>query len=532
MGSADPRAPKQLYISLGIGEIVISDQPAVVSTVLGSCISVCIYSIHGTIGGINHFVLPKDPMAKAAAADYLRYGNTSTRTLIETILETPGVLARDLRAKIIGGASIRGPGLVSGEIGEHNQNMAKKLLSEFGIKIVASDVGGRQGRKIFFYTASGKLRVSPVGEISEKAILKIAPTPLASKALPEKKPKRKRVLIVDDSKTVREMLKLVFGQDPELEVAAMAASAREADAILKSQAIDVMTLDIHMPEMDGIAYLTKLMSTRPMPVVMLTALSMEDGGEVLRALELGAVDYIQKPRMAELPLLAPQICEKIKAAASAHIRAGRISESRTRAVKCTQRTSGRPLVAIGASTGGTQALQEVLLQLSPDIPPIVIVQHIPPVFSKAYADRLNSICPFEVKEAADGDQVLAGRVLIAPGAMQMRIVQDGYGFRVKVEDGPPVNRHKPSVDVLFDSVAKLAKGKAIGIILTGMGADGARGMKAMKEQGCQTIAQDEKSSVVFGMPREAIQLGAVDHICDLSDIAKKLESLLSGTKSR
>ncbi|RZA10506.1 MAG: chemotaxis response regulator protein-glutamate methylesterase, partial [Proteobacteria bacterium] len=240
-------------------------------------------------------------------------------------------------------------------------------------------------------------------------------------------------------------------------------------------------------------------------------------------LDLGAVDYIQKPKLSDLAVLGPVICEKVKAAANAHVR----KKVKTFVAKAKSsgavQSRGQHIIAIGASTGGTVALTEVLTALPAEIPPIVIVQHIPPVFSKAFAERLNTLCPFEVKEAEDGDEVLSGRVLIAPGGKQMELVNTGGRYIVAINDSEPVNRHKPSVDYLFDSVAKVVKGKALGIILTGMGADGAKGMLALKQSGCFTVAQDEKSCVVYGMPKEAVKLGGVDQSADLDRIASIIE---------
>ncbi|MCM2322678.1 MAG: chemotaxis response regulator protein-glutamate methylesterase [Oligoflexia bacterium] len=343
-------------------------------------------------------------------------------------------------------------------------------------------------------------------------------------------PRKRRVLIVDDSAAVRKVLIHVFKTDPELEVVGAAESANGVEKMIDELRPDVITLDINMPGMDGITFLRQILPRKPVPVVMISSLSMEDGDQVLRALELGAVDYIQKPSFGELETVAPQITERVKAASLARLDQRRLGGAHAP-------DSPRPLtdqaldpsiiVAMGASTGGTEALRNVLCRLPAAIPPIVIVQHIPAVFSAAFAKRLNDLCPFEVKEAADGDLLQPGRVLIAPGGYQMRVKGKGP-FRVQVTDEAPVNRHKPSVDVLFDSVAEAISGKSsIGVILTGMGGDGSRGMLKMRENGSRTIAQDEASCVVFGMPKEAIRLGGAETVLPLHDIPGQLVQWLT-----
>lgn len=329
-----------------------------------------------------------------------------------------------------------------------------------------------------------------------------------------------RVLIVDDSKTIRELLRQSICASEDFDVVGAASSAEEADAMIPKLKPDVMTLDIHMPGMDGVTYLERRQVAKKLPVVMISSVSREDGDPVLRALELGAIDYIKKPTMTELESLAPLIREKLRAAASARLQPTERLSRRNQAV------SGNfaqiSLIAMGASTGGTEALKDVLTRLPSSIPPILIVQHIPPVFSAAFAQRLDSLCPFEVKEAGHGDEVRAGRVLISPGGRHMRIENSGTGFVVRLSDEQPVNRHRPSVDVLFDSVARLVGRKAVGVLLTGMGTDGAKGLLNMRNAGARTLAQNEESCVVFGMPKEAQRIGAAQEVCALDEIAEKI----------
>jgi len=293
---------------------------------------------------------------------------------------------------------------------------------------------------------------------------------------------------------------------------------------------------MNMPHKDGCQVLEDIIPKYRTPTVMITALAKEEGTQVLRALELGAVDYIQKPSMGELESMQGLINEKILIAASVKVRAqGVLKTAPLKAQQTKQKASSQfsRMIAIGSSTGGTEALKHILTDLPANIPPIVIVQHIPANFSKALAERLNTLCAFEVKEAEDGDLVLAGRAIIAPGGKHIELVRQGSDLKVRVLDTPAVNRHKPSVDVLFDSVAKHVGASAIGVILTGMGNDGAKGLLKMKNLGSETIAQDEESCVVFGMPREAIAIGAAQFVEPLNGIAKLLlKRLEDGTSKR
>ncbi|MBC7692119.1 MAG: chemotaxis response regulator protein-glutamate methylesterase [Methylotenera sp.] len=351
--------------------------------------------------------------------------------------------------------------------------------------------------------------------MSQSARLRLS-TPAAAVA-----ERPKKVLVVDDSKTIRELLTKILSSDPELQVVACAELPSQVEDLIRRHQPDVITLDIHMPEMDGVTLLRQYLPKYPVPTVMITSISMEESTQVLTALESGAVDYIQKPSFQELARVAPLIIEKVKTAAQVRLktRAQLLSSKSSTVRHASQMYQDGMIVAIGSSTGGTEALKVVLTQLPEKIPPILVVQHIPAVFSKAFADRLNQLCPFEVKEAQDGDEVLPNQVLIAPGGLQMSLIRSGPGLRVKIEDSAPVNRHKPSVDVLFDSVAELVGKRAVGVILTGMGADGSKGLLKMRNAGARTIAQDQESCVVFGMPAEAIKLGAACEVHSLNVIS-------------
>ena len=354
--------------------------------------------------------------------------------------------------------------------------------------------------------------------------------------------RRIRVLIVDDSALVRRILSELLAADPQMEVVGTATDAYVAREKIKQLNPDVITLDVEMPKMDGLTFLRNLMRLRPMPVVMVSSLT-EHGAEItLDALAVGAVDYLPKPKIdlaATLGDYAEELCAKIKAAAQARVRryssenalAGTVPPRYSADAVLPKtappqqfRTTDR-IIAIGASTGGTEAIKDVLVQLPADTPGVVIAQHIPKAFSTPFARRMDACCQMTVYEAQDGQQILPGHVYIAPGDRHLLVVRDGARYVCKLDDGQPVNRHKPSVDVLFRSVAQQAGRNAIGAILTGMGKDGAAGLKEMREAGSPTIAQDEATSVVWGMPREAVAIGAAVQVLGLHEIAARLHAL-------
>ncbi len=337
-----------------------------------------------------------------------------------------------------------------------------------------------------------------------------------------------RVLIVDDSAIVRKMLAEALAAEPDLEVVGTAPDPFVARDKILSLRPDVLTLDIEMPRMDGLTFLKKLMRFHPLPVIVISSLAQSSSQAALEALQCGAVEVLAKPggpySVGELKQDLPQ---KVRAAASARVGKAKpqLPVSTPAPPLVLSGASSSTVIAIGASTGGTEAIREVLTGLPANMPGILIVQHIPPVFSLAFANRLNDLCRLRVKEAADGDRVTAGLALIAPGNFHMTLRRSGGEYRVVIQGGPRVCYQRPSVDVLFESVAQVAKADAIGAILTGMGSDGAQGMLKMKRAGARTVAQDEASCVVFGMPREAIRAGAVDRIVPLDRVAAELTAL-------
>lgn len=340
-----------------------------------------------------------------------------------------------------------------------------------------------------------------------------------------------RVLVVDDSALMRQLISELLSQDPEIEVVGTAADPFVAREKILALNPDVLTLDVEMPRMDGLSFLEKLMAGRPMPVVMLSSLTDKGCQTTMRALELGAVDFVTKPKLdvvSGMSDLGDEIVDKVKYAAQAKVQ--RRKSTADRAVHSGNKpipssaliTSTHKVIAIGGSTGGTEALLEVLAAFPPDAPGVIAVIHMPEGFTKSYAQRLDRHCQISVKEAEDGDRILPGHALIAAGNFHMEAYRSGATYAVRVFSAPPVCRHRPSVDVLFRSCAKHFAANAVGAILTGMGNDGAAGLLAMHQAGATTFAQDEATSVVFGMPKEAIATGGVDETLPLHRIAPKL----------
>ena len=346
-----------------------------------------------------------------------------------------------------------------------------------------------------------------------------------------------RVLIVDDSASVRQVLSSILTESPGIEVMGTAGDAFAAARRLQNELPDVMILDIEMPGMDGLTFLRKIMAQRPIPVIICSTLTEAGSRTLFDAMEAGAVEVLPKPRVDTRNALmetADRLRHAVRAAAQAKLRprearpAMQVEKKLTADVIMPPPLPGRMkakterIVCIGISTGGTETLREVLEMLPANPPGIAVVQHMPEKFTAAFARRLNGICAMEIKEAEDGDEVTTGRVLIAPGNRHMLLQRAGQHYRVAIKDGPPVSRHRPSVDVLFRSAAQYAGGNALGIIMTGMGDDGARGLLEMRKAGARTLAQDEESCVVFGMPKEAIELGAAERVVKLSRVAQEI----------
>ncbi|MBP0591210.1 chemotaxis response regulator protein-glutamate methylesterase [Paraburkholderia sp. LEh10] len=359
-----------------------------------------------------------------------------------------------------------------------------------------------------------------------------------------------KVLCVDDSALIRSLMTEIINSQPDMTVVATAPDPLVARELIKQHNPDVLTLDVEMPRMDGLDFLEKLMRLRPMPVVMVSSLT-ERGSEItLRALELGAVDFVTKPKVGIRDGMldyAEKLADKVRAAARARVRQAAPAQHAAAAGHAggapaaqaapaplfnNPLVSTEKLIIVGASTGGTEAIREVLVPLPPDAPAVLIAQHMPPGFTKSFAQRLNGLCRITVKEAEHGERVLPGHAYIAPGHAHLLLARSGANYIAHLSDDPPVNRHRPSVDVLFRSAAQHAGKNAVGVILTGMGRDGAAGLLDMRKAGAYTLAQDEASCIVFGMPREAIAIGAADEIAPLSEMSRRVMGRLAAMGER
>ncbi|MGR3176356.1 MAG: protein-glutamate methylesterase/protein-glutamine glutaminase [Candidatus Scalindua sp.] len=364
--------------------------------------------------------------------------------------------------------------------------------------------------------------------------------------------KKIKVLIVDDSAVVRKILSSALSKYPDIEIVGTAPDPFIARNKIIQFKPDVLTLDVEMPRMDGITFLRKLMTHYPIPTIMVSSLTQEGCDATLKALEVGAIDFVAKPTSrlgSDVGDVIDELHTKIKHASRANIRAlhnpAGNSNNNNKSGRTVQPKTGIPdngqesrqnytvfkgthkIILIGASTGGTEALKEVLIRMPPNSPAIAIVQHMPEMFTKAFADRLDSLCAISVKEGKHGDRLIPGQAIIAPGNYHMGIKKCGAMYKVEMEQGPPIHHQRPAVDVLFDSAAKYVGPNAIGVLMTGMGDDGATGLLKMKKSGAGTIAQDEDSCVVFGMPKEAIKLGAADKIVSLHNIPNNIISLVN-----
>lgn len=364
-----------------------------------------------------------------------------------------------------------------------------------------------------------------------------------------------KVLIIDDSALIRQMLTKILNSTDDIEVVGTAADPYIAREKIKRLNPDVLTLDVEMPRMDGLAFLNNLMRLRPMPVVMVSALTQSGADTTLQALESGAVDFISKPQIdiaQTLDSYAEEIISKIRAAAHARLSSSATSTATVKAPKTPIKIAPKysadviisqtqtpkvyfkttdKIIAIGASTGGTEAIKTLLVKMPPDAPGVVISQHIPATFSRSFATRMNQISAMTVDEASQGTVILPGHVYIAPGSHHLLVERDGSRYICRLNEGNPVNRHRPSVDVLFRSVAQNVGPNAIGVILTGMGDDGAQGIKEMREAGAITVAQDEQTSVVWGMPGEAVKRGGIDYVLPIQEIAAKVLALCNNSKN-
>lgn len=493
------------------GEIKFSETPAKIITILGSCIAVCIYDVELKFGGMCHYYLPRAYNSVDHTTN--KYGKNAIPNLLKEF-KKKGSKKENLRAKIIGGGHVLDAVQESEtEVGKENIKIALELLHKFEIQIEGKKVGGFRGKKVRFFTDSGLVQIKDI-EQTEKT------PPPPPKVNPIK------VMVVDDSKPMRLLLKKMIEEDPLLQVLHLAEDANEALKLMRREKPDVITLDIQMPGMSGIEFLKLYMQNSPIPTIMVSGFSATDFDPIMESLENGAFDFIKKPSFSDTAIMAKELQEKLKEAFRS--KTSHAAKAETSSILKEKIILGTPLLskyilAMGASTGGTEALKEVLIRLPENVPPIVIVQHIPAGFSKAFADRLNALCAFKAKEAASGDVLLPGHCYVAPGEHHMRFVEKDGQIIIRITDDPPVNRFRPSVDYMFNSVVDLVhKRKVMGVLLTGMGDDGARGLLELKKKGVYTVAQDENSSVVYGMPKVAKEIGATCAVLSLNDIPRAI----------
>jgi two-component system chemotaxis response regulator CheB len=496
------------------GEIGFSVTGEIFQTVLGSCVSVCIYDPDLKIGGMNHFLLPDRSSANIKlelTKNALNFGDDSIAALLKNFKKAGSNPGR-LKVYLCGGSSANSTSLLN--VGKENIKKARELLAQYNLHIHKESTGP-SGMNVKFDTSSGDIYVSATGP-SELIPNTVSARPSQAKIATSELIK---VLIVDDSEPIRKILRLCLTKNSRIHIVGEAADPFEAEILRNKFRPDVMTLDVNMPKKNGVTYLGELMATSPMPVIMVTDLNLKEASPIMKALELGAFDYIQKPSAFEIEKFGEKLNAVVSAAYGFKSKVIRVKPS---LAGCNYDKSIE-LIAIGSSTGGIEALRSIFRELPSSTPPIVLVQHIPASFSGAFAESLNRLSKIEVKEAKDGDIITHNTAYIAPGGTQMKLKSHKGKIVICITDDPEMNRFKPSVDYLFNSIASLAiAGKTKAAILTGMGDDGARGMLALRNAGASTIAQNEESCVVYGMPKVAVEMKAVQKILDLSEIGYHL----------
>lgn len=473
-----------------------------ISIVLGSCVSVIIYDPVQRIGGANHFLLPT--RASAGHGNHLTslyFGDESIVSLLREF-KNRGSDPSKLIIKIAGGSK---------NLGAENVKVAEMVLAKFGLRVQGRSVGGVQGRKIEMDAASGDIKMQFLNQSLED---------------------KKKVLIVDDSKPIRMLLRNIFSNDNRFEVAGEAVNPVEAEKLRIQLKPDLITLDLQMPVQDGVSYLKQLHKPLPVPVIVVTDFSLAQGGPVMEALEAGAFHYFQKPSPAEMNDMG----EKLRETAIIAIQASKskmfVHTNKNNEHKY-QHLKSPKLIAIGSSTGGTEVVKELFEKIPSNSPPILVVQHMPEAFTKAFADRLNQLSHLQVKEAQQGDELKRGHAYIAPGGKQMSVIENGDKMFIRITDDPPVNRFKPSVDFLFNSILKTKEvSKTLAFILTGMGADGSQSLLELKRAGAFTVGQSEETCLVYGMPRAAFEKGACEVMLSPYEMAQMLNKVLSNTEAK
>jgi two-component system chemotaxis response regulator CheB len=503
---------KQIFIKNG--NLHLAKEPMMLECLVRESVAVCVFDKSKKTGGLAHFSFPST--RKATDENDNKIAKNAIINILKNFKEKIGSNKQDLEIKLVGGSTTG-----VDQVGLANIKVAKKLLNSFGLSVKAESTGGEFNKKIQFNSQNGDIKIKTL-----KSLITL------NKNTDNTLDKIIKVMIIDDSKPVRMVLRKIIEAQKNMEVVGEAENPYEAMELRKTILPDVITLDINMPKMDGITYLKNYMTSDPIPTIIVTDYNLEDSGPVFEGLENGAFDYVKKPSIKDIESLSNELTSRITGAyKSSGSRLKNIINHRSQnkvreSFDASEYNIKKHMIVLGASTGGTEAIKEVLSTMPANIPTILIVQHIPPVFSKAFAERLDSLMPFKVKEAEDCEEVKDGTVYIAPGGMHMKLAKT-QTMRIKLTDDPPVNRFKPSVDYLFKSVKKRTNKRVIGVLLTGMGCDGADGLLELRANGAKTIAQDEKSCVVFGMPGTAIEIGAAEHIESLDKVTNRICSIIN-----
>ena len=525
--------PGEFYVSGKADEVLI--------TVLGSCVSACIRDPLLGIGGMNHFMLPQSHSGKwGSDPEPTRFGNFAMEKLLNELIKA-GASRERMEIKVFGGGNVTDS---TQAIGTKNAEFVLRYLEDEGLRWAAQDLGRSPAPHSLLSEnrsrhppAAGQQRVRH----DRARRIRLCEPPVVAQdigrhsalwgRLMTSMSSPVRVLIVDDLALMRQLLTTLLAEDPEIEVVGTAPDPHVARERIKALNPDVITLDVEMPHMDGVTFLRKIMALRPMPVVMISTLTQAGAEVTLEALEAGAVDFIAKPShdvMNTMGSLATELQEKVKAAARTRIGARRAAPPLPKPRERLGRATGK-IVLIGASTGGVEALKALLMGLPADCPPVLITQHMPARFTSAFANRLNKECPMTVSEAVHNEEVQPGHVYIAPGSHHMELVRVGSRYACALNEGPPVSGHRPSVDVLFRSGARTIASAGIGVILTGMGKDGAEGMLDFRRAGAATLGQDEELSLIYGMPRAAFERGAVMRQYPLMQLADAILEACDGS---
>lgn len=501
------------------GELQFSAEPSEITTVLGSCVAVCIWDKDRCVGGMCHYYLPKKEYSSSSANrindNPNNFGDIAIVNLLKKFKKT-GSERNSLVAKVIGGGHVvEIDSIQQNDIGRLNGEVALNILKSMRIPIVGTSLGDYSSRKVVFNTKNGDLRFQKIKTEYSRKI---------SEA------KKIKVLIVDDAKPIRMILRRVIEQDPKLEIFGEAADPYEAKQLMKSGTPDVITLNIKMPKMDGVTFLSHYMATNPIPTIMVSSLNPNESDDVFRALELGAFHYLKKPDFNQVGIFGEELISLIKAASKTKNKIKKAAEklaAKRNTISLTDNQIENSIILIGASTGGTEAIKQILAYFPRKVPPILIVQHIPAQFSGSFAEALNNLCDFKVSEAIDGEPIKSQHAYVAPGGIHLSVKKKGDQLYTCLSDDPPVNRFKPSVDYLYDSGKGITNKKIVAVLLTGMGNDGANNMLELKKRGAYTVIQNEETCAVYGMPKAAFELNAHNESAPLDKIASIVMQKLS-----